>query len=107
MRRLYSAIICATLLGFAAAAEAQTGKVSLEGRGGFTVPRSELARAGASNGFASAIELMYSVHPAVSIYGGVSRDEFDGEFSSTGFQSGAKLILTRDGSFMPWAGAGL
>jgi hypothetical protein len=98
--------VCVALLMMAGAVEAQTGKLSLEGRGGIALPTGQLEDGGASSGFSGALDLMYNLRPWLSAYGGVSRDEFDGDFSSTGLQAGAKLIMMEQGSVMPWANAG-
>lgn len=105
MKRSIIFAVVATI-GLAGAANAQTGKISLEGRGGIAVPTGSLKDAGASSGLAASLDLMYSVRPWLSIYGGGSRDEFDGNFSSTGVQAGAKIIPFRDGSMMPWMNFG-
>jgi len=106
MKRTGAFCACAAMLMLAGAVEAQTGRLSLEGRGGLTLPTGQLEDGGASSGFSAALDLMYNMRPWLSAFGGVSRDEFDGDFSSTGLQAGAKLIMMESGSVMPWATAG-
>jgi hypothetical protein len=100
--------ICAgvALLVTAGAAEAQTGRLSLEGRGGVALPTGQLSDGGASSGFSAAVDLMYNMRPWLTAFGGVSRDEFDGGFSSSGMQAGAKLLFPHESSVLPWAAAG-
>jgi hypothetical protein len=90
-----------------AAAAAQSGRVSLEGRGGIAMPRGDLRNGGAHSGFAAGLDLMHSLTPWLSAYVGVSRDEFDGGFSSSGGQLGAKLVPGVWGSTTPWLNAGM
>ena len=89
------------------AAEAQSGKVSLEGRGGIAIPRGELSRGGANSGFSAGLDLMYSMTPWFSGYVGGSRDEFDGGFSSSGLQLGGKIIAGGSDTTTPWFNLGL
>ncbi len=94
-------------LALAGTASAQTGRVAIEARGGVTFPSSELKSIGAGTGFAAAAVVVYNFDPRFSLYGGVNRDEFEGNFSSTGAQAGLKFLMSREGSALPWLSAGL
>lgn len=95
------------LVGIPAMASAQTGRISLEGRGGLAFPTDDLEDLGADAGFAAGLDLMYNVNPWLTLYGGGSRSEFDGGFSSTGLQAGAKLIGLENASVLPWVAGGV
>jgi hypothetical protein len=90
----------------AGAASAQTGRVALEGRGGFTLPQNSLKADGASSGFSAGLDVMYNFLSHFTGYAGVSRDEFDGDFSSKGMQAGLKVVPLDLGSVLPWVSAG-
>jgi len=90
-----------------AAAAAQSGRVSLEARGGVAIPRGDLRNGGAHSGFAAGLDLMHSMAPWLSAYVGVSRDEFDGGFSSSGAQLGGKIVPGVWGSTTPWLNVGV
>jgi hypothetical protein len=108
MRRSSWIVVVGLALATApAAASAQSGRVSLEGRGGIAVPRGDLSDGGANSGFAAGLDLMYSLSPWLTGYVGASRDEFDGDFSSSGFQLGGKVIPGVYGSTTPWFNLGL
>jgi len=90
----------------AGSAMAQTGRVALEGRGGFTLPQNSLKADGASSGFSAGLDVMYNLHRHFTGYAGVSRNEFDGEFSSQGMQAGLKILPLAGSSVLPWVSAG-
>lgn len=108
-RHIASALItCVALVGFTAHASAQSGRFSLEGRGGMTFATGDFSgTAGAGSGFAAGLDAMYNLIPALTTYAGLSRDEFDGGFSSTGGQLGVKFLPMPRGSFMPWVAGGV
>jgi len=110
MTRRIALITCIVLAHFATGstgAQAQNGRLALEARGGFTLPRGDLEARGASSAFSAGLDAMYSFHPQFTGYVGVSRDEFDSDFSSQGMQAGLKIIPFREGTVLPWLSGGV
>lgn len=87
--------------------QAQTGRISLEGRGGFAVPTGELKDIGAETGLSIGADLMYNLTPRFTLYAGASRDAFGSGISASGVHGGVKLLARRDGTVLPWLSAGL
>ena len=100
-------IVLAQLATVATGAQAQNGRLALEARGGFTLPRGDLEARGARSAFAASLDAMYNFHPQFTGYVGVSRDEFDRDFSSQGVQAGLKVIPFREGTVLPWLSGGV
>lgn len=107
MRRSLIFSVAALALAFGTGVSAQTGKVSLEGRGGFAVPTGELKDIGAETGLSVGADLMYSFSPRFTGYIGANRDAFGNDISAMGVNGGVKLIALRDGSVLPWLNAGI
>jgi len=108
LRGTLALLTCASLLAIAAAARAQTGRMSIEGRGGMTFPTGDFnGLSGAGSGFAAGLDALYNIIDPLSVYAGFSRDEFDGGFSSMGGQAGLKFMPKRYGTVLPWVTGGV
>ena len=113
-RRSLVAGAVALAVALAAQPDVADAQLSLEGRIGSGIPTGEVTDAPfrQTGGLAFAAEAMWNLSPRMTFYGGVSRQSFncDGCFSdlsSTGFQSGLKFLLSRDGQALPWVRGGL
>ncbi len=105
----------AAALAFAAPSAAQ-GQLALEIRGSINNPMGDFGDDGGLDakseaGFGG--DLIYSVSPNLSVYGGYEQQMFgcdgcgdDEGATSSGFEGGAKLIAYRDG-LLPWLKAGV
>jgi hypothetical protein len=98
----------------AARADAQTGRWSVEGRIGSTLPTGDLTSAAynQTSGMAISADLMHTLRPNVSLFGGVGHHRFDcsgcsRDVSSTGVNGGVKFLLESNGRTVPWMRAGV
>jgi opacity protein-like surface antigen len=95
-------------------AEAQEGRWSVEGRVGSALPTGDLTD-GAMNqtaGMSFGADLMYTLSPNFTIFGGAGHQSFNCEdcatdVSTTGVDGGMKLLLGSSERAMPWMRAGL
>lgn len=94
--------------------QAQTHRMSLEGRLGSTIPVSSLARAGAESGLLVEGELIYTPSVNFSVFGGAGLHSFNcngdedcDPFSSRGLHGGVKYLFHHSGTATPWLRAGL
>lgn len=105
-------LVAAAALALAGAPEAAQSQLALEARLGATMPTGDLSDFDQTAGLGFAGELMYTVQRNLTLYGGLGHHRFtcdgcDEDFSSTGLQAGAKLILGQSESAFPWVRAGL
>ncbi len=96
----------ATAAAVAIVPSAASAQVSLEFRGGLQTPTGDLDDVADGNaGFGG--DIFFNVSPQLSIYGGYGIENFDEDINSSGFEAGAKFILSSTGEgVLPWIRAG-
>ncbi len=96
----------ATAAAVAILPSSASAQISLELRGGLQSPTGDLDDVADGNaGFGG--DIFFSVNPQLSIYGGYGIENFDEDINSTGFEAGAKFILSSgSGGVLPWIRAG-
>lgn len=114
-KNVLGATALAAVLALAAPAGAQ-GQLALELRGSINNPMGDFGddeQLGASSEAGLGGDVIYSLSPNLSVYGGYEQQMFgcegcgdDDGATSSGFQGGAKLIAYRDG-LLPWLKAGV
>lgn len=109
---ILAAVLSVTLLTHTEAS-AQAGELSLEFRGGYNFPMGDFDDSGAESQFGFGADMIVSLNPALSVYGGWGRDQFDCEncgdddsYHSQGFEAGMKLLAPREEGMLPWIRAG-
>jgi opacity protein-like surface antigen len=111
---LFAAVAVALCVLTPRGAEAQGTPWSVEGRLGSTIPTGDLSDDALNQtaGMSFGADLMYTLNPNFTVFGGVGHHRFncDGcetDVSSTGVDGGLKLLVGADGRAMPWLRAGL
>ena len=112
LARIAAALPLCILLAFPATSAAQW---SVEARVGAAVPLGDLgddAGLAQTGGLGFAAEVMHTIQGYVSVYGGASHQRYtcDGcpaRVTSTGLQSGLKVLFDPAAPMVPWARAGL
>jgi hypothetical protein len=94
---------------------AQQREISLDLRGGYSVPFGDFGD-NVGNDFGFGVGVVFSLTPMIGIYGGWARDTFtcdvvtcddDSQLHVQGFEAGAKFILPTETRALPWAKAGV
>ncbi len=113
IRRLVAFSAMAAFIVVPTAASGQVEALSFEGRFGTTLPVGELRDAGAEGGLSVGGDVLYSVRPNLTLYGGYGWEGLSSEsgpgndVSGSGFDLGLKVLLPRPGTATPWARGGL
>jgi hypothetical protein len=123
MTAMPSAATCAALVLLATAlqaqerpAEAETrpAPISLEIRGGYSLPVAALNDLGAQSDFGYGAQVMLRLSPSFGLYGGWGRDVFhcedctgDAQIRSSGVELGGKFIVPDRERAHPWVKGGL
>ncbi len=116
MRSLYLMLPLLLPLAMSAptALEAQHSPLSLDIRGGYSLPIGDFSD-NTDSDFGFGAGVVFSLTPMVGIYGGWGRDSFqcasvacgdDSRVTLSGFEAGAKFMLPSRGGARPWAKAG-
>lgn len=116
MKTRNALLMAVAVLGVLAAtrAEAQERRWSIEGRIGSALPTGDLTDGGMDQtaGMSFAADLMYTLQPNLTIFGGAGHQSFncdgcDTDVSTTGLDGGMKFLFGSNERAMPWMRAGL
>jgi len=115
MRHTTAAMVVFTLTALAPTAlQGQDDRWSVEGRLGSTIPTGDLTGPGLNQtaGLSFGADLMYTVSPNLTVFGGAGHhrfacDDCSADVSSTGLDGGIKYLFGADRSAMPWMRAGV
>ncbi|MEZ4416675.1 MAG: outer membrane beta-barrel protein [Gemmatimonadota bacterium] len=110
-------VVCAAAFAGALTAQpaaAQDHRWSLEGRLGATLPTGDIGDNDETAGLSGAVDLLYSVSNAASLYGGVRAYRFncDGpecvdDRNGKGLGAGVKFVFAREARALPWVRGGV